>query len=189
MNSCIVGHVELNRAAVVADVDCILASPTPSQNYSEYRFGTFITYILRSYQGTADGLFRGARGKAERSVLGASLRYIEDMVERTFATDRLQMMRAYLLQDALLLPHCDYVEFKKDAARMVRLHVPLVTNPRALHSEEDTVYHMRVGEVWYLDVTRVHSACNGANLPRVSLVLDFLLDGAPIGSVFRDPSL
>lgn len=187
MKSRILGRIELDCARLQTDIDTILKSSAPEQDYSEYRFGTFLTYVLRNPTGEdQSGLFRGAAGLARTTALGASLAYIDSLIQRTFHIDALQMTRAYLLQDALLIPHRDYVEFEQDAARMVRLHVPILTNPRALHSEDETVFHMRPGEVWFLDVTRDHAACNAASVPRLSLVLDFLLDGAPMESVFRD---
>jgi hypothetical protein len=186
MRSRTLGHVALDPDALRTEVDTILAAPAPEQAYSEYRFGTFLTYILRNPSGSAtDGVFRGLDGPVARTALGQQLGYLDALVERTFDTRRLRMLRVYLLQDALLIPHRDYVEFPAEAARMARLHVPLVTNPRALHSEADTVFHMRAGEIWYLDVMQVHAACNAAPEPRLSLVLDFELDGAPLESALR----
>lgn len=190
MNSRIIGHAELDLQRLQVDIDRILGAVPPAQDYSEYRFGSFYTYILRSPKGKdGDGLFRGADGLAQHTALGASLDYLNSVIDRTFDTGKLQMLRAYLLQDALLIPHCDYVEFKEEAKRMARFHLPVLTNAKSLHSEEDTVFHMRVGEVWYLDVTQIHAACNASSAPRVSLVLDFLLDGAPLESIFRQPAL
>jgi hypothetical protein len=97
------------------------------------------------------------------------------------------MVRANLLQDALLIPHRDYVEFKEDSERLVRLHIPVQTNPGALHSENEHVFHMRQGEVWVLGVEQVHSACNPSETPRVSIVIDFCADGAPPESFLKHP--
>lgn len=186
MESRILYRVEFDPVLLQSDVDKILKSPPASEDYSEYRFGIFHTYILRSPEGSEhEGLFRGLRGKTRNTPLGNSLAYINETIDQIFDTDRLRMMRAYLLQDAVLIPHRDYVEFKEDARRMVRLHLPVVTNPQALHSDGDIVFHMRVGEVWYLNVSEIHAACNASDAPRLSLVLDFVVDGLPLESVFR----
>jgi hypothetical protein len=188
MESRILGKVPIDPTRLERDLEVLLAAPASSQEYSEYRFGTFLTYILRSPTGSEqDGLFRGVGAAPLRTPLGRSLEYIDALVEDNFNVKRLQMVRAYLLHDALLVPHRDYVEFKRDAQRMARIHLPLRTNPHALHSEDAAVFHMRQGEVWHLDVTRVHSACNASSEARVSLVLDFFLDGEPPESILREP--
>jgi hypothetical protein len=185
IESRILGRIALDPHAVASDVATVLASPPAPQHYSEYRFGTFSTYVLRSPPEGAAGLFRGTQRASEKSALCGAAAYLDALIERYFETDRLQMARVYVLQDALLIPHRDYVEFEEDARRMVRVHVPLSTNARALHSENDTVFHMRTGEVWFLDVTQIHAACNEAATPRLSLVLDFVLDGLPIDAILR----
>ncbi|MGO8994237.1 MAG: aspartyl/asparaginyl beta-hydroxylase domain-containing protein [Polyangiaceae bacterium] len=190
MKSRILGTTKLNEDALARDVQTILGWPRPEQEYSEYAFGAFHTLPLRTPSGDDAGTrFDAVVAPARPTKLCQRLEYIPGMVDELFDTTRLIMMRAYLLQDALLIPHRDYVEFGDDASRMVRLHVPLRTNPRALHSEEEMVFHMNPGEVWYLDVSTVHSAMNASTEPRLSLVLDFRLDGKPLESVFRDPSL
>jgi L-proline 3-hydroxylase-like protein/aspartyl/asparaginyl beta-hydroxylase len=190
MKSRILGATHLDEARLARDVETILGWPRPAQEYSEYAFGAFHTLILRSPSGEETGTrFDGGATAAIPTKLGRCLDYLPAMVDELFDTSRLIMLRAYLLQDALLIPHRDYVEFGGDAQRMVRLHVPLKTNPRALHSDGDVVFHMNEGEVWYLDVTAVHSAMNASTEPRLSLVLDFRLDGMPIESVFRDPAV
>jgi len=70
----------------------------------------------------------------------------------------------------MIISHRDYLEFEKG---FDRVHMPIVTNPLAVNSENDHVYHMRVGEVWSLVGEETHSALNDSPDPRLHLVLDF----------------
>jgi hypothetical protein len=74
------------------------------------------------------------------------------------------------MKDAVLVAHRDALENVDPAMRIL---VALDTNPDCLHSEEDEVFHMRRGEVWHLNQTAIHSACNLSNIDRLTLCLDF----------------
>jgi hypothetical protein len=61
--------------------------------------------------------------------------------------------------------------------RLMRIHVPLITNPRVLFrqwlldgSQKERV--MGTGEVWYLDTRKPHTAVNDGETGRVHLVMD-----------------
>ena len=188
MHSRIVGTVNLDDALLEKEMAAIVQLGNVKEEYSEYRFGTWKNYIL--WNGTGhqeDSVFRGVQGGAMQTELGKRFEYINSIIEESLYTDKVKMVRANLLQDALLIPHRDYVEFKKDSKRLVRLHIPLQTNPQSLHSENGDVFHMRKGEIWLLSVDRVHSACNPSEVPRISIVVDFCLDGAPLESLLRHP--
>ena len=188
MYSGIVGTVKLDDALLEREIAKILQVGHVKEEYSEYRFGTWQNYVLWNGTGRqADSLFRGVQGGALRTELGAQFEYLNSVIEENLFTDKIKMVRANLLQDALLIPHCDYVEFKKDSDRLARLHIPLQTNPQALHSENGHVFHMRKGEIWTLRVDHVHSACNPSDVPRISIVIDVCLDGAPLESILRRP--
>lgn len=188
MYSGIVGTVKLDDALLEREIAKILQAGHVKEEYSEYRFGSWQNYILWNGTGRqADSLFRGVQGGALRTELGAQFEYLNSVIEENFFTGKIKMVRANLLQDALLIPHRDYVEFKKDSDRLARLHIPLQTNPQALHSENGHVFHMRKGEIWILRVDQVHSACNPSEVPRISIVIDVCLDGTPLESVLRNP--
>jgi hypothetical protein len=187
MNSRIVGKINLDEGLLKRDLEKIQGFGHVKEEYSEYRFGLWKNYVLWNGTGRQkDTLFRGMEGGAIRTEMGAEFDYINAVLVETFHTEKLKMVRANLLQDALLIPHRDYVEFKGDSDKLARLHIPLETDLNSLHSEDGTVFHMRRGEVWFLDVASVHSACNMSERPRISLVLDFGLDGQPLDSVFKN---
>ncbi|HEX7331331.1 MAG TPA: aspartyl/asparaginyl beta-hydroxylase domain-containing protein [Pyrinomonadaceae bacterium] len=186
MNSRIVNKIELDDRLLDQEIEKILQFSDVKEEYSEYRFGTWKNYVLWNGSGDEkDTLFKGTKGGAIRTGLGRQLEYITTVIEQNFHTDRLKMVRANLLSDAVLIPHRDYVEFKEDSRRLARLHLPIRTDLNSMHSEGHEVFHMRKGEIWYLDVANIHSACNLSDNPRISLVLDFCLDGQPLESVFK----
>lgn len=61
---------------------------------------------------------------------------------------------------------------------MVRLHVPIVTNPGALVVIDGTEYHWTAGQLWFGDFNRSHHVRNEGDETRVHLVLDCLTDRA-----------
>ncbi len=184
----IVGAVKLDDALLEKEIATILQLGHVQEDYSEYRFGTWQHYVLWNGTGRqVDSVVRGVEGGALRTELGKQFEYLNSVIEETFYTDKIKMVRANLLRDALLIPHRDYVEFKEDSDRLARVHIPIQTHPQALHSENGHVFHMRKGELWSLRVDHVHSACNTSEVPRISIVIDVCPDGAPLESVLRHP--
>lgn len=107
---------------------------------------------------------------------GAQLPYVRQVMERVFALDRLVFARLAVMSESVGIPHRDYLELadtpaQERAAR--RFHVPLVTNDDCYFTEDNIIYRMRLGEVWLLDVTRVHSSAVFSDIQRVHLLLDF----------------
>jgi len=58
--------------------------------------------------------------------------------------------------------------------RLVRLHLPLVTNPAVRFLVNDTRIVMAPGELWHVDVRFPHEVHNEGTSPRVHLVIDLL---------------
>jgi hypothetical protein len=59
----------------------------------------------------------------------------------------------------------------------VRLHIPVVTNPRVEFHLNGRPVDMRAGECWYLRLSDPHSAFNGGDADRVHMVIDAKADG------------
>jgi hypothetical protein len=114
------------------------------------------------------------------TAYGAQLDHLRGLVEDHFAVEHLLFARLAVMTDSVLIPHRDYVEFDGAPAEQRvghRLHIPLVTSDDCYHSEENTVFQMRPGEVWKLDVTRCHSAAVLSGIERVHLIMDFRASG------------
>lgn len=123
---------------------------------------------------------------ARATVHGRALPYLSQLVEDNFVTDQLLFARLAVMREGILLPHRDHIELERPAGRSpgIRLHLPLQTHENALFFEEGTVFRMRRGEVWKLDVRRLHSAAVFGPAPRVHLLLDFAGAG-PLESLVR----
>jgi hypothetical protein len=171
MNSRIIGNVEFESSVPVSEFDDILTN-SRSSDYSEFVRGDWRYCVLMNPTGKADdGLMRRYHGRALNTPIVEMLPRLMNSLSMIFNLDLVRWLRVFIFgSDGLLFPHRDFLEVDR-AYR--RLHLPIKTNPSAMHSEEDTVFHMREGEIWYLDTTSIHSACNFSQSPRVSVVLDF----------------
>jgi aspartyl/asparaginyl beta-hydroxylase/L-proline 3-hydroxylase-like protein len=110
------------------------------------------------------------------TVFGEQVPYLRSLVEENFATEHLLFGRMVVMADNVLVPHRDFVEFgdrPAEARATHRLHVPLATGEDCLFMEDNVIYRMLPGEVWSLDVTRIHSAAVLCDTRRVHLILDF----------------
>lgn len=190
MKSRIIGRIKLDDNQLEYDLETIAGNQHKANEsaYSEYVFGSWKNFVLRNPTGNHDdGVFQGVSKSAVPTNLGKKCSYINSVIESEFCTERLMMARVNLMRKGMLIPHRDYVEFKKSGEDLIRLHIPLQMNPESLHSEDDKVFHMRKGEVWILAVDKVHAASNPTDFLRMSLVLDFYLAGDPVSVLFANP--
>lgn len=56
--------------------------------------------------------------------------------------------------------------------RRVRIHIPILTDPKVIFGCADQEIHMREGEAWCFDHSKWHWVKNNSSLPRVHLVID-----------------
>lgn len=107
---------------------------------------------------------------------GKELPYLREIIERMFATDRLVFARIAIMSGSVGIPHRDYIELDgvpEQKRPACRLHLPLVTSDDCYFTEDNVIFRMKFGEVWALDVSRVHSSAVLSELQRVHLILDF----------------
>jgi hypothetical protein len=184
MESRILGKIELDETPLRRDIDHILAT-RPDTTYAGYSFGTWNVYVLWNESGdVSDGTLHEFTGPGRFTTLGTEAPYIASIVERYFRTERMKWARALLLRNGNLLPHRDYLEFKKPLSRV---HLALFMHESSMHSEDEEVFQMRNGEVWYLAAEKVHSAATLTDFARIVICMEFdLEDGQPLEAVFRD---
>jgi hypothetical protein len=100
--------------------------------------------------------------------------------------NRVRLMR--LRPGARILRHSDPLHTIDP--RLVRVHVPIVTNDDVHFLVADRRVLMRPGETWHIDVRFPHAVHNAGATARVHLVMDFvrndaldrlLADGEPVG--------
>jgi hypothetical protein len=129
--------------------------------------------------------WRGPAVPPDRSDVRAALPSVVASVEAMFDTSRLAVARLFAVRDrGYIRPHRDWIV---KAPAFTRLHVPLQTDASCVNSEDGIAYHMAVGEIWYVDGSRVHAGACLSEITRLHLVIDFDPSVA-IEALFRDPS-
>jgi len=170
MNSKIVGQYYFDPDLLTVELNTLLSLPYVA-GYSDFIFGRWETCVLYNGSGNhTDDVLSEYIGAAKPTVLMRDLSYVPLILAQLVDMRYLKWLRVFVFHSGVILPHRDYLELNKG---YTRLHIPLQTDLGALHSEDQHVFHMRLGDVWHLDARSVHSACNISKAPRVSLCLDF----------------
>ena len=107
---------------------------------------------------------------------GNQLPYVRELIETVADLSRLNFVRLAVFSNSVIVPHRDFLELNEipdDARSAHRLHIPLATHDECFFSEDNTVYRMREGEVWYFDASQIHTVASLANAPRVHIIFDF----------------
>jgi L-proline cis-4-hydroxylase len=113
---------------------------------------------------------------ADFTDYGRRLPYLQKLITDTVDTARLQFVRLAVFSDSVIVPHRDFLELAdlpEDARSAHRVHIPLVTHEQCYFSEDNTVYRMRAGEIWYFDAARIHAVASLVAAPRIHLIFDF----------------
>lgn len=183
MPSKLLGKTDLDPQLAEKEAQRILQFESTDE-CSEFTFGTWRSCVLWNESGDeTNTILRQYPGPAQRTPLAAKLPYLASVLERTFVRDSIKRVRVFHARDGLLAPHRNLME---SGHSFGRLSFPLRTDIRCLHSEEEFVFHLRLGEVWHIDEAAVHSACTPSNFSRVLVCVDFDLPGGSFESVFRD---
>ncbi|HEX2391379.1 MAG TPA: aspartyl/asparaginyl beta-hydroxylase domain-containing protein [Solirubrobacterales bacterium] len=167
-------------AVAAATADALkLGEDAYTAAYEEYSVGSWsLAPLWSDPSGDASGESHEHGDPAKPIPAVATLSGINTLVSDYFDTANLRGVRLFRASHgALIIPHVDYLEHRNGFTRM---HVPLITNSaEARSTEEDTCYHMRRGEVWFVDGNRVHSGGVIGPSSRLHLVLDFSYDTPP----------
>jgi Aspartyl/Asparaginyl beta-hydroxylase len=134
--------------------------------------GGWTQIVLGNWSGNAsDGRSMEYDGHFLWTEEGAKVPFIRELIESNFHCKHLKSIRVFSAENAMIVSHRDYMEFKKG---FWRFHIPLRTNESCMNSEGALVYHMNVGGIYFLDGRVAHSGGNLASgESRVHLVLDF----------------
>ena len=143
-----------------------------TDTYGEFSCGAWKSVAMWNGTGRSlDTALDPYAGPGRITDVGERLPYLRWLVSELFDLSVLRYARiARLTPGSVLVPHRDYLELDSD---LIRIHLPLETDDSCLNSDETTIYHMDVGEIWFLDATRTHSALSGWDRDRTHLVLDF----------------
>jgi hypothetical protein len=178
MSSRILGRVDLDQARLREDLATLRGFPRIEEAYDEFSSGYWKNCSLYNSSGEAgDTTYRDIDGAARQTDYGRRLPYLHSLVRESFVMGEVTMVRARNLIDAMVIPHRDFVELARDKQQYFRIFMVLEDNPVAFHSDEQAVFRMRPGEVWFLDAASIHAAANFSVTSRESLCVDFVFDG------------
>jgi hypothetical protein len=184
MHSHPVGRVAFDSERLAGDIE-VIEGFQMSGAYSEYAKGEWNTCMLLNETGDKDdGLSAEYEGHAVPTEYGLRVPYLNEVIRGLFKLEHLKSARIFSARRGFIIPHRDYLEFKKG---FTRIHVVLRTNDRAMNSEGSTVYRMREGEIWFLDGRYAHSGGSFADERRLHMVLDFDPE-VPIKDLFNNPA-
>lgn len=66
----------------------------------------------------------------------------------------------------------NHVDLPAESALEIRLHLPILTNDAVSFKVDEKEIGMEPGDLWFVDVSRMHSASNSGQSVRVHLVID-----------------
>lgn len=190
MKSTIIGQISFNEQKLAREIQMLQGFLTENVQYNEFVIGSWDDINLWNASGKQkDSIFQEVSQPIVKTELGGQLTYLNEVLESCFHLDRCQMIRAFRLKAGVLIPHKDFLEVDNSEGRFLRIHIMLETNDTCFHSNENTVFQMRKGEIWIFDAFHIHSACCFSTESRISICLDFLTEGAPPRSIFKDLSI
>lgn len=190
MPSYIVGRLELDDDLLGNELETIGTFPRTGEQYDEFSTGFWMNCSLwNASSDKFDTMYRDFNHPAQQTEYGRQLPYIESILRDFFTFEHLKMVRTRNLIDAMVIPHRDFVELNKHQEQYLRVFISLEDNEMAFHSDEQAVFRMRKGEVWFLDAAIVHAAANFSNKSRMMLCLDYAFPGnfSP-ADIFADKS-
>lgn len=152
-----------------------------SEAYSDYIFGGAWKSCMLWSRGAenGDGIvthYDHAR-PAGFTPYGNQVPYLRDLITTVADLDRLNFVRLAKVSNSVIVPHRDLLELgalPDDTRNAHRMHIPLVTNEDCFFNEDNTVFRMRRGEVWFLDASKIHSVAVLSSIPRIHLMFDFV---------------
>jgi hypothetical protein len=139
-----------------------------------YHDGRWEMISLRAPGG--DMLNQTSRGGAfADTIAGRRCRYLQEVLSQFPAElNRVRYMR--LRAGGHVMPHSDPMHTIDPS--LVRIHVPVVTNPAVVFRVAGERIVMGEGEAWYVDVRFRHEVRNEGASDRIHLVIDLLRNDA-----------
>ena len=93
---------------------------------------------------------------------------VAGLMTRFLGCESHQRMLSVVMPGHTIEPHRD----EQAPAWKTRVHVPLLTNDRALFITDDDMGVMRLGHAYLVDTRVMHAVHNGGDTPRVHLMFD-----------------
>lgn len=171
MKSQLISSIDIDHDELAKEVE-IISQFDFNGAYDDFVCGELKSCILWNQSGDSnDTLINNYESNAQITPHGKLLPYIQELIKNHFKLENLRFARILLLTpNSVFIPHRDYLELKSD---FLRFHIPLKTDDHCFNSEENLVYQMKIGEIWYINATKVHSAASFSKQNRMHLILDF----------------
>ena len=190
MKSKILSRIDYEDKLLHEEIEKIIQFPYVVDSYTEFVFGHLHMHTLWNETGDSKkNVFKEVNKPGIPTELGEQLPYINSIIEKYFKVEKIAMVRANLLFNCFLVPHRDYTEIEDGYNKLVRIHMPIHTEMSCLNSEEEKVFHMKKGEIWWLNVAGVHAANCPTRFPRISIMIDFFCDNMDLESIFKTPEI
>lgn len=157
---------------------------TPHFNTNQYE-GDWSGVALRSVRGARLALYPdpAAEGQfAPTETLERCPYFQQVLVAFACPLESVRLLR--LQPGSVIREHRDYKLGLADG--VLRVHVPILTNPQVEFRLQGQRIEMRPGEAWYLDFGLPHSVANYGQTDRIHLVIDGIVNDW-VRSVFPPP--
>ncbi|KZN47808.1 aspartyl/asparaginyl beta-hydroxylase domain-containing protein [Pseudoalteromonas luteoviolacea] len=174
MNTHKIGNINIDYERAISELERS-KNYAHSEAYSDFLCGgPWRSILLWSFGGiNGDGFITNYDRNMPAAITpyGKDLSYLSQIIEDNFDTSKLTFARvARMPAGSVIMPHKDMLEIKEN---FKRVHIPIVTDEDCLYSEDDAIYRMRCGEVWYFESTKLHSVASLCKKERIHLLLDF----------------
>jgi|SRR5215207_1382185 len=177
MRTQLIGKIDLDREKLSADLEAMFDIKF-AEPYDEFVCGRAWKSAMLMAPGGGEGSLLShfdPSVPADFTADSGRLPYVQELIRNHFATEHITFVRLIELSNSVLVPHCDYVELSDDVSKVRiahRVHIVLSTAEDAMFNESDSVYRMKEGEVWFIDVTKPHSAGVVGETRRIHLLID-----------------
>ena len=154
-----------------ADLNKILPSEWTAHFNKDYYEGEWKGLALRSTTGRVNQLYRPPSDTRENTDTAILLRcaYFQEVLA-AFHCPIWTVRLLGLSPGSRIKEHEDY--FLGIEYRLIRIHIPIATDPRVDFFVGGKKQVMLEGEAWYIDFSLPHSVDNNSDKDRIHLVLD-----------------
>ncbi|MFI6040819.1 L-proline cis-3-hydroxylase [Nocardia sp. NPDC051321] len=115
MRSHVIARIDLDNDRLEPDLEYLAMVPRLEEEYDEFASGYWKNLSLANSSGNADdSAYRDIVGSAITTDHGRNTPYLTNLVETVFDRDRVKMVRARNLIDAIVVPHRDFVDLEQD---------------------------------------------------------------------------
>jgi quercetin dioxygenase-like cupin family protein len=152
-----------------ADLDTAAAWHWQAHYNDRAHRGSWTSIALRSASGEAVDIQAWEGADFMDTALLAHCPYFREVLA-SFACEKKAVRLMALAAGAEIMPHRDRGGSLEDG--LARLHIPIVTDPKAVFTLDGEEVHFSAGATWYMNANCLHAVRNGSAHARVHLVLD-----------------